>query len=52
MKRLNTLISSLQQVSGFTPLYPINTTASTMPWANASFAQQSLFSFSQASNIL
>jgi hypothetical protein len=46
MKRLYTLFSSLLQVTGFTLLYPINTTTSAMPWANASFAQQPPFSFS------
>jgi hypothetical protein len=52
MKRLYTF-SSLKQVSGFMPLHPINAAASTMPWANASFAQQIPFSFShQWSNIL
>ena len=51
MKRLYTF-SSLQQVPGFTTLYFMNTAASTMPWANDSFAQQSLFSFSQRSIIL
>jgi hypothetical protein len=52
MNRLYTItqgISSLlpfQQVSGLR-LYPINTAASAMPRANASFALQSLFSLSK-----
>jgi hypothetical protein len=53
MKRLYTSLSPVRQVSGFMPLHPIDGTASTMPWANASFAQQIPFSFShQRSNIL
>ncbi|MGZ5220934.1 MAG: hypothetical protein ACXWC7_12675 [Chitinophagaceae bacterium] len=45
MKRLYTIISSLPQATGTSLLYPINTTTSTMPWANASFAQQPLLVF-------
>ena len=46
MKRLYTLFSSLLHVAGILPLYGLRTITSSLPWANASFAQQSLFSFS------
>lgn len=52
MKRLytftqgNPFLTSLSASSWFQSLYPINTVASTMQRANASFAPQSLFSFS------
>ena len=55
MKRLYTFTQGIfsllpfQQVSGLR-LYLINTAASTMPRANASFAHLSLFSFSQQSS--
>jgi hypothetical protein len=53
MKRLYTFTQGIlsffpfQQVPGFLSLYLINAAASTMPRANASFAQPSLFSFYQ-----
>ncbi len=58
MKRLYTFTQGIlsllpfQQVSG-SGLYSINTAASAMPRANASFAHLFLFSFSQqSSNVL
>ena len=51
MKRLYTF-SPLQQDAGIMPLQLTTAAAASLPWANASFAQQSLFSFSQRSNIL
>lgn len=47
MKRLYTSFSSLKHVAGTLPLHPISAAAASMPWANASFAQQIPFSFSQ-----
>jgi hypothetical protein len=47
MKRLYTSPSlPIQQASGFTSLYPINTASGAMLRANASFAQTIPFSFS------
>jgi hypothetical protein len=51
MKRLYTSISSPLHVAGLLPLH-CSAAAGIMPRANASFAQQSLFSFSLTSIFL